>query len=90
MGVSYTIGAGCEVFVARNLVPTINNAPVTLVAIDFPDFTATENVRWTFSIYGASDVTHGVRFDDIKFFGATQAVSTEPAGRAFFRVRLLP
>ena len=67
--VSYKIGAGSEVFVARNLVPTAGNAPVTLATIDFPDFTSVDNVRWTFYIHGAADVSHGVRFDDIRLAG---------------------
>jgi hypothetical protein len=71
--VSYTIGAGSEVFVARNLVPTTSNAPVTLATIEFPDFTAAENVRWTFYLYGAADVSHGVRFDDIRLAGYSAA-----------------
>lgn len=71
--VSYTIGAGSEVFVARNLVPATSNAPVTLASIDFPDFTAAENVKWTFYIYGAADVNHGVRFDDIRLAGYSSA-----------------
>lgn len=40
--------------------------------------------------YNVASSTGGIRYDDIKLFGATQAVQTEPAGRAFFRVRLLP
>ena len=73
LDVSYRIGAGSEVFVARNLVPTPSNAPVTLATIDFPDFTVAEDVRWTFYLYGAADTTHGVRFDDIRLAGFSNA-----------------
>ncbi len=71
--VSCTIGAGSEVFVARNMVPIVNNVPVTLQTIDFPDFTSTEDIKWTFYIFGSSDSTHGVRFDDIRLSGCRPA-----------------
>ncbi|BCX47975.1 hypothetical protein HAHE_18830 [Haloferula helveola] len=67
--VSYTTTGGGEVFVVQGLVPTVGNAAVSLEEIDFPDFVTTEDVTWTFYLYGASTSTHGTRFDDITLFG---------------------
>lgn len=67
--ISYTIGAGSEVFVTQGLVPTAGNAPVTLESIDFPDFSTSENVTWTFYLYGAGATNYGTRFDDITLTG---------------------
>lgn len=67
--VSYTIGANSEIFITQNLIPTTANNPVTLEELDFADFTSTEDVTWTFYLYGASASNQGTRFDDIKLAG---------------------
>ncbi|MEP4077267.1 sialate O-acetylesterase [Haloferula sp.] len=69
MDVSYAVGASSEVFIIQNLVPTTGNNPVTLEEIDFSDFTTTEDVTWTFYLYGASASNQGTRFDDIILAG---------------------
>ncbi|YCM42926.1 sialate O-acetylesterase [Verrucomicrobiaceae bacterium 227] len=70
--ISYTIGAGSEVFIAQGLIPAIGNNPVTLESIDFPDFTTAENVTWTFYLYGAAAANEGTRLDDIKLSGYSE------------------
>ena len=64
--VSYTIGAGSEVFVAQGISPNPSNAPVTLEEIDFPNFVTDEDVTWTFYLYNSGGENFGIRFDDIK------------------------
>ena len=64
--VSYTIGAGAEVFVVQGFTPTGGNGAVTLERIDFPDFVTDEEVTWTFYLYASGGNNNGIRFDDIK------------------------
>lgn len=85
--VSYAIGAGSDVFIVQDLVPTTGNNPVTLERIDFTDFTTPDDVTWTFYLHSAASVNEGTRFDDIKLFGGSH---TEAPSTTFFRIALLP
>ncbi len=89
--VSYAIGAGSEVFVTQDLVPTTGNVAVTLKSIDFADFTASEDVTWSFYLYGTANANYGIRFDDITLIGEISSGSeNETADKDFFRLELLP
>jgi hypothetical protein len=66
------------------------NEPVVFKSIDFTDFTTTSPTEFRLYGYNVASSAGGIRYDDIKLIGATQAIHTVPAGRAFFRVRLLP
>jgi hypothetical protein len=68
----------------------VTNEPVVFKSIDFADFTASSATEFRLYGYNVSTATGGIRYDDIKLFGTTQAMQTEPATRAFLRVRLLP
>ncbi|MGJ8723573.1 MAG: sialate O-acetylesterase [Roseibacillus sp.] len=74
--ISYSIGSAAEVFVAQGLIPTGGNAPVTLESIDFPDFTTSEDVTWTFYLYASGGNNNGIRFDDIKLATSSTTSAT--------------
>ncbi|MDF7808210.1 sialate O-acetylesterase [Pontiellaceae bacterium B12219] len=86
--VSYSVG-GTETFVLRNYAPVGANASVALVEVDFDNFSSSEDVVWTFYLYGAPGTANGTRFDDIMLYGASGEVETadRPAS-AFYRVNL--
>jgi len=89
--ISYRIGAGSEVFILQNLLPTTGNAPVTLETVDFDDFSTSEDVTWTFYLHGASQSNFGTRFDDMTLYGeSSPSTGNESVDRGFFRVELLP
>ncbi|WP_168433081.1 sialate O-acetylesterase [Pontiella sulfatireligans] len=70
--VSYTVG-GTETFVLQSYEPVGANASVALVEVDFANFSSSENVIWTFYLYGAPTTANGTRFDDITLRGAAIA-----------------
>jgi hypothetical protein len=70
--VSYTEG-GTETFVLQNYEPVGANASVALVEVDFPNFSSTNDVVWTFYLYGAPSDINGTRFDDIALYGSVSA-----------------
>ncbi|MGJ8657348.1 MAG: sialate O-acetylesterase [Akkermansiaceae bacterium] len=82
LDISYKIGNQNEVFITETLIPA-SNAAVEKETINFTDFTTTETVTWKFYLYGASLVTHGTRFDDIKLLGT---VDSNPSGKRFYRI----
>ena len=84
--VSYRIGTSPEVFIAQGFTPTGNNGPVIEEVIDFPNFTTSEDVTWTFYLYGAAASNQGVRFDDIVLFGPSSEEVEADLARLFFRV----
>ncbi len=84
--ISYKVGTASEVFVTQGLVPTTGNEAVTLENINFADFTSTEDVTWTFYLYGASSANYGTRFDDITLYGEADNTSD----RHFFQIEFLP
>ncbi len=69
LDISYTIGAS-ETFVLQNYLLPENDVSVELKEIDFADFSSSEEVTWTFYLYGASAGNHGSRFDDITLYGS--------------------
>ena len=82
--VSYTIG-GVETFVLEGFSPPVSNAAVEKTTIDFENFTSSEEVSWSFYLYGAANETHGIRFDDIALF---QAENLLPEVTRYYRIRL--
>ncbi|MDF7824754.1 sialate O-acetylesterase [Pontiellaceae bacterium B12227] len=70
--VSYTVG-GSETFVLQSYEPVGANASVALVEVDFANFSSTNDVVWTFYLYGAPGTANGTRFDDITLRGAATA-----------------
>lgn len=68
----------------------VTNSPVVFKSIDFADFTTSSTTEFRLYDYNVATSTGGIRYDDIKLFGATQSGPAEPAERAFFRIRLLP
>ncbi|MDQ8189896.1 thrombospondin type 3 repeat-containing protein [Roseibacillus persicicus] len=74
--ISYTIGDEAEVFIAQELTPATGNVPVTQEMIDFPDFTTSEDVTWTFYLYKSGGENNGIRFDDISLLGSSSQSET--------------
>lgn len=86
LDISYTIGE-TETFILQNYAMPGGNVPVALKTVDFADFSSTNDVVWTFYLYGASAANYGARFDDITLYGASDAVAKESAN-AFYRISL--
>ncbi len=89
LDVSCTIGT-TETFVLQGYESPGSNSDVELVAIDFDDFSTTNDVVWTFYLYGAAGTAYGNRFDDITLYGSSDAVIEDEDAPAaiFYRVRL--
>ncbi|MDF7799266.1 sialate O-acetylesterase [Pontiellaceae bacterium B1224] len=79
--ISYTLG-GTETFIIQNYEPPTNNVDVELMSVDFSDFSSSEDVVWTFYIYGAPASSHGTRFDDITLHGT--ATTSAPVVLALY------
>jgi hypothetical protein len=84
--VTYQLGAGRKqtILTAADLTP--NNGDVTQTTIDFPDFTTSADVTFSFYLYGAANANYGSRFDDIELLGT---VASTPDDREFYRVRFV-
>jgi len=65
---SYTVG-GVENFLLTGQTPVASNGSVVKTTSDFPDFTTTNDVTFTYYLYGAAATGHGTRFDDITVIG---------------------
>lgn len=89
LDVSCTIGT-TETFVLQGYESPGSNSDVELVAIDFDDFSTTNDMVWTFCLYGAAGTAYGNRFDDITLYGSSDAVIEDENAPAaiFYRVRL--
>ena len=61
------------------------NVPVELKTVDFADFHSSDDVVWTFYLYGKTASNHGSRFDDITLYGTSDAVIEVPSA-GFYRV----
>lgn len=85
--VSYTLD-GVETFVLQGMIPPGNNAPVALATVDFPDFTTDQEVRWTFTLYGAASSTQGTRLDDITLHARMEGGTG--TNTTYLRLGLLP
>ncbi|BDS06102.1 hypothetical protein NT6N_11420 [Oceaniferula spumae] len=84
--ITYRIGTEAEQDILVDHAPTGGNVNVTEVTAEMPDFTTNENVTFTFYLYNSSDVSHGVRFDDITLHAVNSSAN---GGKVFFRVRHL-
>lgn len=82
LDISYAVGA-TETFVLQNYTMPVGNVPVELKTVDFADFSSTNDVAWTFYLYGAAGSTHGNQFDDITLYGSIDADVDEPAASCF-------
>lgn len=86
LDISYTIGA-TETFILKDYIMPEGNGPVELKTVDFSDFSSTNDVVWTFYLYGAAAAINGNRFDDITLYGSSDAVSEAPSFEVY-RVNL--
>lgn len=83
--ISYTIGTAQEIFVLQGLTPTTGNAPVTKETVDFPNFSTSEDVTWTFYLYNSGGSNNGIRFDDIQLLAQpSSSLATEVLSRFTF------
>ncbi|MDF7799273.1 sialate O-acetylesterase [Pontiellaceae bacterium B1224] len=92
LDISYTIGT-VETFVLQDYIMPeghVGNVPVELKAVDFADFSSTNDVVWTFYLHGAPADNYGNRFDDITLYGSSDAIveESEAPSTGFYRINL--
>jgi hypothetical protein len=62
---------------------TASNSPVVFKSIDFADFSTSSTIEFRLYGYNVASSTGGIRYDDIKLFGANQAWPAEQQNGPF-------